>query len=121
MKDVELRLISYIELLLSSAPQLPPVPDEAATDYPKGSNDNDLILVNVTKEMVAVTKKPVRIMSKQDNDSEEIDDLDLLTSLLSKKYLIGPNTKQLESPEKNDDRICGRTCLQFNKRRSTDF
>jgi hypothetical protein len=69
-----------------------------AIDYPEESSDDDLILVKVTKEVVPVTKKLVRTMSERDSDSEDTNDLDLLRSLPSKKYLIDSSTKQLEGP-----------------------
>jgi hypothetical protein len=84
--------------LPSSPAQLTDAPHRDAIDYPEESSDDDLILVKVTKEVVPVTKKLVRTVSERDSDSEDTDDLDLLRSLPSKKYLIGPSTKQLEGP-----------------------
>jgi hypothetical protein len=84
--------------LPSSPAQLTDAPHRDAIDYPEESSDDDLILVKVTKEVVPVTKKLVRTVSECDSDSEDTNDLDLLRSMPSKKYLIGPSTKQLEGP-----------------------
>lgn len=78
--------------------QLQLVPNRAAIDYSKKSSNDDLILVKVTKEVVPVTEKLIRSMSEWDSDSEDTDDLNLLRSLPSKIYLIGPDKKQFEGP-----------------------